>query len=35
LTYHVHSVKTIMYGARAAGNGTLTKVENSFSVGEN
>lgn len=29
--YHVHSVKTVSYGARAMGNGTLTEIENTFS----
>lgn len=28
--YHVHSVKTVSYGARAMGNGTLTRIENTF-----
>jgi hypothetical protein len=30
LTYHVHSVTTIDYGAKAAGNGTLTTTVNTF-----
>lgn len=30
-SYHVHSVKTTVYGPQAGGNGTLTTTENTFS----
>lgn len=31
-TYHVHSVQTTSYGARAMGNGTLTRTLNTFTL---